>query len=274
MSDFERSLSRVLVHEGGYSNNPKDPGGATMKGVTQRVYDDFRMARSVPKQSVKLISQAEIATLYKTRYWDMFKGDKMPAGVNYVVFDGAVNSGVAQSVKWLQRALAPHYTGTIDGLVGEGTLRAIEDYGDPAELIDKICDLRLAFLKSLKTWPTFGRGWASRVNDVRHIGKSWATGDDTTHFYQTPDIETAKAPASDLAAPPSVSVGDATATGGGVAATISQAIGQLTPLASMPHVSDVITWLTIAGVVVAVGGLLYGLLARRRKAEIKEATGQ
>jgi hypothetical protein len=59
-----------------------------------------------------------------------------------------------------------------------------------------------------------------------------------------------------------------------VAATISQAIGQLTPLASMPHVSDVITWLTIAGVVVAVGGLLYGLLARRRKAEIKEATGQ
>jgi lysozyme family protein len=176
MSEFERALTKVLVYEGGYVNNPKDPGGETNKGVTKAVYDSYRKGHGLPVQSVRLISDTELRDIYKSRYWDLFKGDEMPAGVSLIVFDGAVNSGVAQSAKWLQRALAPFYQGTVDGLVGPGTLAAIARHPDKRKLIADICAQRLAFLKTLKTWPTFGRGWSSRVVDVQRTAQAWAVG--------------------------------------------------------------------------------------------------
>src|SRR5688500_6264664 len=109
---FEECLKLVLVHEGGYANHPKDPGGATNFGVTQRVYDGYRLKAGVAKRSVKEITKTEVSAIYKRQYWDLIDGDELPAGVDYVVFDGAVNSGCGQSVKWLQRAL-PEYKGPI-----------------------------------------------------------------------------------------------------------------------------------------------------------------
>lgn len=272
MSEFERALPLVLAHEGGYVNHPRDPGGETNKGITKRVYDDWRRTRGLTAVSVRQISSSEVSAIYRERYWNLFKGDEMPAGVGYVVFDGAVNSGVAQSVKWLQRALGPLYKGTVDGLVGPGTINAIKDHSNHDALIAEICRQRMAFLKALKTWPTFGKGWSRRVSDVQRAGQAWASGPSAPPMPLIKPEETAKAPVTDIAEAPPVAPGDAIGYGGGAAATISQAIGQLQALQNIPSVQQVILYLTIAGVVVALGGFAYRYWAARRKKEIKAAT--
>lgn len=175
-SSFATALSRVLSYEGGYSNHPDDPGGPTMKGIIQREYDAYRARRRLPKQSVKLISDDELHEIYRTSYWDACRCDELPPGVDFVVFDGAVNSGVRQSGKWLQRALGSLYKGEIEGSIGDQTIEAAGKVTDRAALIDDICDRRIAMLRGLKTFKTFGKGWLSRVADVRTRGKALAKG--------------------------------------------------------------------------------------------------
>jgi lysozyme family protein len=147
--EFARSLAKVLKHEGGFSNHELDPGGATMKGVTQRVYDEYRRSIGVPVAPVRNISNSELEAIYRKRYWNEIKGDKLASGVSYVVFDGSVNSGVAQSVKWLQRALQALglYQGSIDGIIGQGTLLALGGVNDNDALVALICERRMAFLR-------------------------------------------------------------------------------------------------------------------------------
>lgn len=161
-SNYAGSLAAVLVHEGGYVNHPKDPGGATNKGVTQRVYDDWRTARGLPTRSVKHLLQAELESIYRRQYWDAIKGDDLPSGVDYCVFDFAVNSGANRAARFLQEAVLV----TVDGKIGPVTLAAVAQA--PADkLIDLICDLRMCFLRNLDIFKTFGKGWTRRVEDVR-----------------------------------------------------------------------------------------------------------
>jgi lysozyme family protein len=168
-ANFDKALSAVLVHEGGYVNHPKDPGGATNKGVTQAVYDDWRVAHKLPAQTVKDITTAEVMAIYKHRYWDAINGDELPDGVDYAVFDFAVNSGVYRAARYLQEAVGV----AADGQIGPVTLAAIR--AKPAQdLVTAICDARMAFLKRLTTFDTFGRGWTRRVEDVRCKGRSMA----------------------------------------------------------------------------------------------------
>ena len=277
MGEFDRALAKVLVHEGGYSNHPKDPGGATMKGVTQRVYDEFLKTNGMPTRPVKNISNAEIATIYRRKYWDEIKGDKLPAGVSYVVFDGAVNSGVGQSAKWLQRALAEMglYKGLIDGGIGTGTLLAIEQVKDNDKLIDLICDRRLAFLKQLKTWSTFGKGWAARVAGVRAVGQAWATGAEGPALSFTAGGD-AKAPVTDAKASPTLAVADAaTGVGGGsftLGGALTAAKDQLTAFAgSSAFVDNLIVGLIVGGMLVGAGSYGYRWYAARRRKERAEA---
>lgn len=168
-TNFEKSLKRVLTYEGGFSNHPEDPGGKTMKGVIQRVYNGYRKRKGLTERSVQYISDAELHDIYRTQYWDQIRGDDLPHGVDFVVFDGAVNSGPAQSTKWLQRALDIK----ADGNIGEATVAAAQS-AHRATLVNSICDRRMAFLKSLKTWGTFGTGWSRRVADVRKWGLAFA----------------------------------------------------------------------------------------------------
>lgn len=168
-SNFDEALKRVLIHEGGYVNHPKDPGGATNKGVTQRVYDGYRDRLGLKRQSVRMISSNEVADIYKRQYWDAIRGNDLPAGVDYCTFDAAVNSGAAQAAKWLQRAVGA----TADGQIGEATLEAVRN-AVPGKVIDASCDNRLAMLKGLKTWNTFGKGWSRRVADVRKVALDMA----------------------------------------------------------------------------------------------------
>lgn len=266
MAEFERSLIKVLVHEGGWVNHPADPGGATNRGVTQRVYDDFLKSRQMKARPVKEITSAEVEAIYRQKYWNLMKGDQLPAGVSYVVFDGAVNSGVAQSVKWLQRALGINP----DGLIGPATLEAVASHPDHDDLIAKICDRRMAFLKALKTYATFGRGWASRVAGVKAVGQAWARGSVGPEIAYVPNGN-AKAFLSDARVAPSRAPGDAAAGAGGLSVVISQAQEQLMPFTTIEFVAKAMAGLALAGAVVAIGGLAYRVWAKRKADEIKDA---
>ncbi|CAN7599830.1 hypothetical protein LJR234_004636 [Mesorhizobium amorphae] len=159
--NFARSLALVLKSEGGWSDNPADPGGATMKGVTLANFRRYVKADAT-KADLRKISDAQIATVYRRFYWDAVAGAELPDGVDYATFDFAVNSGPGRAAKYLQAVL-----GVVqDGRIGPATLSALR--AKPAgALIDALCDSRLAFLKRLPTWPTFGRGWNDRVKSVR-----------------------------------------------------------------------------------------------------------
>lgn len=277
MSEFERCLAKVLVHEGGYSNNPKDPGGATMKGVTQRVFTEYLTANGKPSRDVKTITNDELQALYRKRYWDIAKLDRLAPGVSYVVFDGNVNSGVSQSIKWLQRALQAMglYQGAIDGIIGQGTILAAGGVNDNDALVAKIIERREAFLRSLTTFKTFGKGWISRIKDVKAVGQAWATGSVGPAINYAPGGE-AKAFLSSAKSAPVLAVADAT-TGsgfgsGGIAATLQQVQDQLTPLSySSELIGKIVAGLVVIGAILVIGGLAYRWYAKRKKDRLKDA---
>lgn len=155
---LEVALAWVLAHEGGFVNHPKDPGGATNKGVTQRVYDGYRARRGLAPRSVRGISAEEVAEIYRAQYWQAVRADELPAGLDYAVFDYAVNSGPRRAAMDLQRELGVK----VDGVIGQVTLAACARV-DVFELIVRLCERRMRFLRALKHWPTFGRGWTRRV---------------------------------------------------------------------------------------------------------------
>jgi lysozyme family protein len=169
-ANFAPSLAAVLVHEGGFVCNPNDPGGATCKGVTQAVYDDWRASHGLCQQTVRAIAEAEVEAIYFKLYWNAIKADDLPSGVDYCAFDFAFNSGPNQAVRFLQRTVGARE----DGKVGPATLAAAKDM-PPLRVIDRLCDERLRFLQSLPTWKFFGKGWSRRVTDVRLKAKEMAS---------------------------------------------------------------------------------------------------
>lgn len=190
----QKALTRVLAHERGYSNHPQDPGGATNKGVTQRVYDAWRRSKGETARSVRSITADEVASVYDEQYWDRANCDRLPGGLDYAVFDYAVNSGVSRAGKDLQRELGV----TADGVIGVGTLAAADAVADVAGLIDRLCDRRMRFLRSLRTFKTFGRGWTTRVEGVRSGAKAMAAGRRVVPLA-SPKVTDGKAPESSVA---------------------------------------------------------------------------
>ncbi len=158
---FARSLDLVLRHEGGYVDDPHDNGGATNLGVTIGTLSLW-LGRPATKAEVRALTPASVAPIYRRRFWDAIQSDALPAGLDLTLFDFAVNSGPKRAVIGLQRALQI----ADDGRLGPVTLAAIAKH-PPADLIDALCDGRLAFLRALSTWPRFGRGWGRRVEEVR-----------------------------------------------------------------------------------------------------------
>ena len=158
--NFEQCLALVLKHEGGYVNNPKDPGGRTNLGVTQKVWEEW-VGHPVDEAAMRALTPQDVAPLYKKNYWDKIRGDDLPDGVDYACFDLAVNSGVGRAAKTLQKAVGVN----ADGAIGPATLAAVASQ-NPRDLATEICEIRLNFLQSLSTWDTFGRGWGRRVSEV------------------------------------------------------------------------------------------------------------
>ena len=159
--NFTEALEHVLKHEGGFVNHPKDPGGMTNLGVTKAVWDEW-IGRESSEDEMRNLKPEDVAPLYKKMYWDRVKGDDLPSGVNYCVFDASVNSGTGRAAKWLQEAVGA----VPDGAIGPNTLAKVKAH-NPDSLVNAYCDVRLNFLKSLKTFDTFGKGWSRRVEGVR-----------------------------------------------------------------------------------------------------------
>ena len=157
--NLRRTTDWILVHEGGYVNHPDDPGGATNMGVIQRTYNGWRRKKGLPTQSVRNITKEEVVAIYKDQYWDKVWGDELPNGLDYTLYDFAINSGPSRAVKFLQRQLNVKE----DGVFGNVTLGAVLAKNDIEQLIIDINFSRWTWLKRLRHFKTFGRGWTRRV---------------------------------------------------------------------------------------------------------------
>jgi lysozyme family protein len=157
--NFAACLGVSLVYEGGWADDKRDPGGATMKGITIGKFREFKPGAT--KTQLRNISQSDVEHIYAVGFWDPIRGDDLPFGVDMATLDYGINSGPSRAVKDLQRVVgAP-----VDGQMGPGTLKAVI-LGDNKATIQKLCARRLSFMQSLKIWKTFKRGWSRRVADV------------------------------------------------------------------------------------------------------------
>lgn len=159
--NFARALKLVLKNEGGFVNHPADPGGATNLGVTLANFRRF-VKPGGTVDDLKKLTVEQAATVYRRFYWDAVAGAELPDGIDYAVFDFAVNSGPDRAAKYLQAIVGA----TPDGKIGPATIKATRAM-IKATVVNDLCDKRMAFLRGLKTWKTFGKGWTSRVSGVR-----------------------------------------------------------------------------------------------------------
>lgn len=165
------AIGMILKHEGGFVNHPADPGGATNKGITLATFRRY-IKPTGTVADLKALTIEQATHVYKRQYWDRVSADALPAGVDYAVADFAVNSGPGRSAEFLQRILRC----PVDGVIGPKTIAAAQSMS-AADIINRLCDDRLAFMRSLKggdMWRVFGRGWQARVDDVRRQSLKWA----------------------------------------------------------------------------------------------------
>ena len=163
---FTAALPFVLRWEGGYVNHPNDPGGATNKGVTQRVYDRWRQGQGLPTRDVKLLGDAEMAAIYETGYWTPPRCDLLRRQLDLLQFDTAVNMGPKRAVTFLQQSLGC----AADGAFGSATKAAVERC-DPGAVVTRYCETREAFYRQrVAQRPDQGvflKGWLNRLNALR-----------------------------------------------------------------------------------------------------------
>ena len=164
--NFAEALQKLLAHEGGFVNHPDDPGGMTNLGVTKKVWEEW-VGHPVDEKQMRALDPATVAPLYRAKYWDKIKGDDLPTGVDYVVFDAAVNSGPGRAAKWLQACVGVEP----DGGIGPKTLAAVLQF-DAEALVEDYTKRRLSFLMDLPHWGTFGKGWGRRVAEVQSTASS------------------------------------------------------------------------------------------------------
>lgn len=150
---FDEAFDALLKHEGGFSNHAADPGGKTRFGVTEAV-----ARREGYRGDMRDYPLDEAKRVYQKLYWNALRLDDLRSEFRFDLFDAGVNSGVAQTVRWMQRIVGV----TVDGLLGPRTLSAVNN-SDAAKFLAKFNGQRLLFMTSLSTWPSFGRGWARRI---------------------------------------------------------------------------------------------------------------
>lgn len=167
--NWQAALAAVLHHEGGFVNNPKDPGGMTNLGCTKAVWEEW-VGHPVDEKTMRGLTPAHVEPLYKRKYWDKVAGDDLPSGIDYLCFDTAINSGPGRAIKLLQSCVGA----TVDGALGPKTLEAVKA-ADLPSLIQHYAEARLAFLQDLPTWDTFGKGWGRRVAEVEQTAFTMVT---------------------------------------------------------------------------------------------------
>ena len=168
--NFDKCMEMLLVHEGGYVNHPSDPGGMTNLGVTKKTYDHHH-GTDIDEEGMRNLTVQDVMPIYRTNYWERCRCQDLPSGVDWAVFDWAVNSCPGRSVKALQRAVGAFE----DGIIGAQTLMAVTA-SQPHEIINRIAVHRDSYYRELKHFDTFGRGWIRRNDETReqalHMGQS------------------------------------------------------------------------------------------------------
>lgn len=158
--NWKYCFRKVVNAEGGWSDHPKDPGGATMRGVTLTTFRRY-LKPNASKADLRAITMDQVETIYKRGFWDPIRGSDLPSGLDLAMFDFSINSGPGRPVTFLQRILKV----PADGRIGPVTLDAIAK-ADTRHLIRQLCADRLAWMRTLKTWRTFGKGWKRRVEEL------------------------------------------------------------------------------------------------------------
>jgi len=161
ISNWQKSFELMLKSEGGYVNNPADPGGMTNLGVTKATWENW-VGRESDEAEMRGLTPEKVEPLYKKKYFDAVRGDELPMGLDYLMFDFAVNAGAGRAIKTLQTAVGV----TPDGGFGPMTMAAVQAV-DPVELIERFSQAKEDFYRSLTTFATFGKGWLNRVADVK-----------------------------------------------------------------------------------------------------------
>jgi lysozyme family protein len=168
--NFDACFAKVIQSEGGYVWDKDDKGGETNLGVTIGAWGAY-LNRAIQPGEMKALTQETVKPFYKSMYWDKVKGDDLPAGVDYAVFDFAVNAGVSRAAKFLQRAVGA----VDDGVIGSGTLGRVAK-ADPAKLLDNFADQKQRFYNGLATsnpsQQKFLKGWLARVDHVQDAAES------------------------------------------------------------------------------------------------------
>lgn len=159
--NFDDALKAILKHEGGFVNHPKDPGGMTNLGVTKKVWEEW-VGKAVGESEMRALTPETVAPMYRKKYWDAVKADDLPDGLDYLMFDFAINAGPGRAIKTMQKAIgaAP------DGAIGPKTMAALKA-ANQGELVAKFSAEKEAFYRSLPTFGTFGKGWLRRVAEAK-----------------------------------------------------------------------------------------------------------
>jgi lysozyme family protein len=163
--NFQTALEHLLKSEGGFTNDPRDPGnklpdgraGCTMLGVTQASWEAF-IGKRTTQEKMQQLTPEDVAPIYRKKYWDAVSGDELPTGLDYLMFDFAVNAGPGRAIKVMQSALGV----AVDGVIGRKTMQAINE-SDPTSLIETFSDSKMDYYRTLITFQTFGKGWTNRI---------------------------------------------------------------------------------------------------------------
>ena len=160
--NFDSCLKYLFEEEGGYTNHPRDPGGMTNLGVTHIDWAAW-IGHEPSEEEMKSLTKEMVAPLYKKKYWDVCHCDELPSGVDYAVFDLAVNSGTARAAKYLQEIVGAK----TDGVIGPQTLEIV-GHVTPTTIVTEICDKRRDFIRAIRTYDVFGKGWEARISRVEN----------------------------------------------------------------------------------------------------------
>jgi lysozyme family protein len=160
-NNWKQAFELMLKSEGGYIHHPSDPGGRTNLGVTQATWENW-VGRGSDEAEMRGLTPEKVEPMYKKKFWDAVRGDELPVGLDYLMFDFAVNAGAGRAIKTLQTAVMV----TPDGGFGPMTMAAVHAV-DPSELIERFSQAKEDFYRSLTTFATFGKGWLNRVADVK-----------------------------------------------------------------------------------------------------------
>ncbi len=226
--NFHNCLAVTLAYEGGWSDHPKDPGGATMSGITLATYR--RYFPGATKTQLRNISAKNVEKIYRQDYWNPVNGDTLALGVDLASFDASVNSGPARAKKWLYASIG----------------------GADVETVKRICAKRLGFVQSLKTWVTFGKGWTNRIAAIEAKGVAWALAAVSSPKEVRTELVKEKVAADNKANNQTAGAGTsgtATTAGGGDV------------LINPDHADQIAGW--VLGVLLAAGGLVTAYLIIR-----------